>query len=50
MNVMSDARGSQKRVLKSPKTRITNNHELPCGCLELNPGPVREQLSHLSSP
>jgi hypothetical protein len=28
---------------------ITDGYESPCGCWELNPGPVAEQ-SHLSSP
>ena len=33
----------QKRA-SDPQYRITDGCELPCGCWELNPGPLEEQL------
>lgn len=37
MCVVSHGCGSQKRVLKFPKTGVTDSHGMP-GCLELNKG------------
>ena len=28
---------------RSPKTRVTDSYEPPCGCWELNSGPLEEQ-------
>lgn len=40
--------------IRSPGTVTIDSCKLPCGCLNLNPGPLEEQwsspLSHLSSP
>lgn len=29
--------------VRSPETGMTDSYELPCGCWELNPGPLEEQ-------
>lgn len=46
------AQGSQKRAA-DPWTEMIRR-EQPCGCWEMNPGPLQEQvlltLTHLSSP
>ena len=43
-----------RRGVRSPGTGITDSCELPCGCWQLNAGPLQEQqvlkpLSNLSS-
>ena len=33
-----------------PGTRVTDSYEPPCGCWELNPGPLQEQVLLTASP
>jgi hypothetical protein len=33
----------------SPETGVADGCELPCGCWELNPGPLEEQLVFLTT-
>lgn len=35
--------GQKKKSTRSPKTRVTGCHELPCGCYDSSPGPLEEQ-------
>lgn len=30
--------------IRSPETEVADSCELPCGCLELNPAPLKEHL------
>lgn len=41
-----EVRGGQRSSLE---TRVTNGFYLPSGCWEMNPGPLQEQLVHLTS-
>ena len=35
---------TSKEGIRSPRTGVTDSYELLCGCWELNPGPLEEQL------
>lgn len=39
----SDVHTGQKRVSDPSRPGVTEGCELPCGCWELNPGPLQEQ-------
>jgi len=39
----------QKEMTRSPGTGVTDSCELPCGCWELNSGPLQEQLVFLTT-
>ena len=41
--------GGHNKGVGSPGTRVTNSCELPCGCWELNPGPLQEQQVFLTT-
>ena len=43
MMCVPGAHRGHKRVVGSPETGVMNIRELPCGCWELNLGPVQDQ-------
>lgn len=46
---MPGALRCQSTASDSPVTDVTNDHELPCRCEELNPGPLQEEQMPLTS-
>ena len=38
-----------EKDIRSPETGVTESCELPCGCWESNPGPLKEQAVFLTA-
>lgn len=46
---MSVYSGIPEKVVRALETGVKDIYELPCGCLELNPSPLEEQLLFLTT-